>query len=70
MNNETDERYEGEWLNDKRHGHGKITWDNERRHEGEFVNGMADGYGEYISKNFHYKGQFKEGRYHGKGETW
>ncbi len=63
--------YEGEWKNGSPNGHGKWREKNANNsnYEGDFVDGLFDGYG--VKKwdcNIHYyKGEWKQGRYHGKG---
>ena len=38
--------YEGDWLNDLRHGHGKYTWPNAIVYNGEWKNDSQDGKGQ------------------------
>jgi hypothetical protein len=33
-------KYEGEWLNGKKHGNGKLEWGNGDTYEGSFVDDM------------------------------
>ena len=62
--------YEGQFLNDIKHGQGKIIFYNNtsESYEGEFKNGEITGKGFYIWKNKHtYLGEFYCGKMHGKG---
>ena len=34
--------YEGEWKDDIRHGHGKMTWQDGFIYDGAFVKGIQD----------------------------
>lgn len=43
-------RYEGDYLNDKRHGTGKFYWPDGRTYEGEFHKGKQHGKGHYINE--------------------
>ena len=42
-------QYEGEWLNDKQHGNGKLLESNGSYYQGEFKNGFKDGKGQYTN---------------------
>ena len=44
------QRYEGNYLDDFRHGYGKTTWPNGSRYEGQYLNGSIQGKGIYIDK--------------------
>lgn len=75
--------YEGGWSNGKREGKGKMTFSNGDVYEGEFKNDLYDGYGKlktgyhpegtqlgsYVPAyyNYIYTGDFKEGKFNGKG---
>lgn len=60
--------YEGEWLNNARHGRGRYTWANGDQYEGEFKNGMRDGKGTYtFSTGESYVGDWKNDLRDGKG---
>jgi hypothetical protein len=39
--------YEGEWMNDVRHGKGYERYSNGNKYEGDFINGKAHGKGVY-----------------------
>ena len=39
--------YEGDYANDKRHGHGVFTYYDGDKYEGEWKNGKIEGYGVY-----------------------
>ena len=62
--------YEGDFVNDLWHGHGKIIFYNHNgdSYEGQFTNGEITGKGFYIWKNKHtYLGDFVAGKMHGRG---
>ena len=65
----SDYTYEGEFLNDLKHGKGKIKYKNTGDYyEGEFTKGEITGTGKYLWKNKHmYNGDFVGGKMHGKG---
>ena len=65
--------YEGEYLNGKRNGKGKIYGEkNKIIYEGELLNGIKNGIGEeYDETNkIIYKGEFINGKKHGKGKEY
>ena len=67
--------YEGEYLNGKRNGKGRIYYGNNLptlKYEGEFSNGKKHGKGiEYdIDKHLKYEGEFLNGKKHGKGKEY
>lgn len=43
--------YEGQFLNDKKHGYGKYSWKDARYHEGWWHEGLQHGLGIYKSIN-------------------
>lgn len=45
----SDERYEGSWLEDQRHGHGTYVYGSGAVYEGEWENGSMHGKGCYTS---------------------
>lgn len=71
--------YEGEWVEDKKSGHGVMTWsDRQELYIGMWENDLANGEGEHIwtetpQKSFQrqtcnlYRGSFKDGKRHGFG---
>jgi len=62
------ERYEGEWVDDRKHGYGVYTWDDGDRYEGNWVAGRQEGHGSYIWGNgSSYVGAWKEDRRCGRG---
>ena len=62
--------YEGEWINGRPNGNGKIVYKNGTIYEGHFINGQPDGKGEFkASDGFWYKGDFHNGKFYGKGEA-
>jgi hypothetical protein len=61
-------RYYGPLIEGRRHGKGKIEWDNGARYEGGFENGLFFGPGKYQSSSgFIYEGDFKNGTMSGHG---
>nr|XP_023686995.1 radial spoke head 10 homolog B-like isoform X1 [Paramormyrops kingsleyae] len=62
--------YCGQWYHGKRHGKGKIFYNQEMTswYEGDWVNNTIDGWGvrRYLSGNV-YEGQWKDSRRHGEG---
>lgn len=60
--------YSGSFLQDKRQGKGRFDFHNGNVYEGEFVDGMFEGHGLYKSEIGEYEGEWKRGRYDGKGE--
>ena len=68
----SDSYYEGELLNEKRHGKGIMIYNNGRIYEGEWVNDEKSGKGfeRYYTGNI-YEGNYKFGKPNGKGAyTW
>lgn len=63
-------KYEGEFVNNLRHGHGRIEFlDCGDIYEGKFTKGKITGKGLFIwSNNQQYKGDFVDGIKHGKGK--
>ena len=63
-------RFEGEYLNGKRHGKGKeYICDGELKFEGEYLNGKRHGKGkEYLNGKLIFDGQYLNGKRHHKGK--
>jgi len=62
------ERYEGEFLNGRRHGVGNYAWPTGDRYEGHWKEGRQDGLGTYFWKTgSKYEGMWKENKKHGFG---
>ncbi|KAL5021284.1 hypothetical protein ScPMuIL_000439 [Solemya velum] len=63
-------RYEGQWKNGRKHGHGKLVMKDGSYYEGQFVNGEIQGYGYryYAVSHCKYSGQFYRGEANGKGK--
>lgn len=62
-------RYYGALLEGKRHGKGRVEWDNGARYEGNFDKGMFAGAGRYqFPSGEVYEGNFKDGMFDGKGK--
>ncbi|KAK3589083.1 hypothetical protein CHS0354_017421 [Potamilus streckersoni] len=62
-------RYEGQWKNGKKHGHGKLVMTDGSYYEGSFKDGEIDGFGfrYFADSGAKYQGQFRLGELHGKG---
>ena len=53
------------------HGQGKVEYSNGDFYEGVFVHGKRNGYGKYITREYTYEGEWKDGVMSGNGEmTW
>lgn len=67
---ESGNRYEGEWVLNKKHGIGKMNFANEGEYFGRFENGRRHGEGvfKYKKTSNTYSGSWKYGVKHGKGE--
>ena len=63
--------YEGEWRDDKRHGHGKCTFSTGDVYEGEWKDGKKHGRGKYTySTGDVYEGEWKDNKIlYGHGKT-
>ncbi|KAK7919824.1 hypothetical protein WMY93_011108 [Mugilogobius chulae] len=71
--------YQGEWMNNLRHGEGKMQWFlNGQQYEGTWYNGIQHGYGKHTwiltredgsrySQSNQYVGDFVNGKRHGQG---
>ena len=53
--------YEGDWLNNKMHGNGKMVWSDGRVYEGEFFEDKKHGFGTYIWSGRKYIGEWVNG---------
>jgi len=64
--------YEGEFLNDKRHGKGKLYNDGKIKYDGEYLNGKKHGNGKlYLKNELIFEGEFKDDkRWNGKGKEY
>jgi hypothetical protein len=64
--------YEGEWLDDKKHGPGTFTYASGDKYVGFFEYGLRCGEGKYIVKGeVAYEGTYLNNKRHGKGKyTW
>ncbi|XP_044137785.1 MORN repeat-containing protein 1 [Bufo gargarizans] len=62
-------RYEGEWKDGKKHGHGKLLLRDGSYYEGEFVRGEITGNGlrYWAALGNTYSGEFQDGEFHGHG---
>ena len=60
-------RYEGDYLDDKKHGNGSFRWSDGRIYSGTWLNGRQHGEGVYINP----QGQKRKGFWNcGKREKW
>jgi len=60
-------KYEGNYVDDKKHGFGIFEWPDERKYKGNWVNGKQHGRGFYITK----EGAEREGEWaDGKRIKW
>mmetsp|Transcript_4234 Transcript_4234/g.7186 ORF Transcript_4234/g.7186 Transcript_4234/m.7186 type:complete len:508 (-) Transcript_4234:644-2167(-) len=67
--NYADHGYQGELVNGKRHGYGKLTCDNGDIYEGNFMDDCQEGQGVFIYANgYKYEGEFQKGKWHGVGK--
>jgi len=69
---QTGDSYAGDWLHNRKHGFGTMTWANGKKYQGDFRNGKRDGTGTlWLMKDGNlrkvYSGYWKEGRRHGVG---
>ncbi|XP_033642211.1 MORN repeat-containing protein 1-like isoform X1 [Asterias rubens] len=61
-------RYEGDWKEGKKHGHGKLVMADGSYYEGEFIHGEIEGHGyRKWSSGVTYSGQFSDGEMNGHG---
>ncbi|XP_072036503.1 uncharacterized protein [Amphiura filiformis] len=62
-------RYEGDWKEGKKHGHGKLIMNDGSYYEGEFINGEIEGHGfrKWATSGNTYSGQFLNGELNGHG---
>jgi len=68
-------RYDGQWVDDMQHGHGRQTWSDGRIFEGQFANGKFEGHGHMTWRvsegTLEYEGEYKNDLKHGRGRfTW
>lgn len=62
-------RYEGNYINGKKHGNGRFFWANGSTYRGQFVYDCLQGEGEYIWYDGRkYKGDWKANEMHGHGK--
>lgn len=64
--------YEGQQLNNMKHGKGKYTYPNGNIYEGEWKNDKIDGFGTllYSNKCLAYYGNWKANKFHGRGSLY
>lgn len=63
----SDEKYTGNWVNDKRHGKGTSILCDDSSYEGEWINDKKHGFGKLVFRNTIYEGEFVDGILTGKG---
>ena len=64
-------RYEGQYLNGKRHGKGRIEFANGYKYIGDWADDTPTGFGTFIWTNGdYYEGEFEKGQRHGKGSYY
>ena len=72
------DKYDGEWLDSRKHGQGVYIWKNGDKYDGEWFDGRQNGYGILINKKpkktetnrfyqYIYEGEWLNGRRHGEG---
>ena len=62
------EYYDGEFVNGKREGEGKLIYANGNQYEGTFLSGLPNGKGKLIqTDNDIYEGEWKNGKINGQG---
>lgn len=59
--------YEGEWLNGKKHGQGRLSFGSDGFYEGSFAEGEISGKGRQELNGWSYEGEFLQGQKHGEG---
>lgn len=69
------EQYEGQWMDDHRHGQGRQTWQDGRMYTGQFRAGKFNGDGHMVWRTnaglMSYEGQYVDDVKHGQGKyTW
>ncbi len=61
-------KYDGEWKDNERNGHGMMTWKNGEKYDGEWKDGKRTGQGVYYLANGNrYEGDFEDNKFNGKG---
>lgn len=61
--------YEGDWMDDKKHGHGEEVHISGNHYVGKYCNGVFEGLGTFTWGNGAiYEGEWKNGKLHGNGE--
>ena len=64
----TDDCYEGDMKNGKRHGKGTCHYADGDTYVGNWIDNLPSGYGKYTTKGGGwYRGQLHQGKFHGKG---
>ncbi|CAG9331540.1 unnamed protein product [Blepharisma stoltei] len=64
------EKYNGDYVNGKRHGNGEIIYSNGDKYKGKWINDKKEGYGKYLYKDIGitYKGDWHMNNRHGNGK--
>ena len=62
------DRYDGDWVDDKRHGHGVYYFASGNRYDGDWVDGNYHGHGVfYYANGDRYDGDYVDDKRHGHG---
>jgi hypothetical protein len=61
--------YTGSFLNDQKHGKGKLVYTNGAVYEGDWVKGQILGFGNYENREYTYSGSWAKGLKNGKGKV-
>ena len=61
-------QYEGEYVDDKKHGQGEFRWQSGGHYRGSYIDDKKEGYGEMIwADNSSFRGQWSHGIQNGLG---
>ena len=64
------DKYEGDFVDDKKHGKGVYVYANGDKYEGDWLDGKKHGKGVItFADGNKYEGDFVDGKFHGKGYT-
>ena len=56
-------KYDGQYLDDKKHGYGIFEWPDGRKYKGNWINGKQHGRGIYVANNgMEREGEWNEGK--------
>ena len=54
--------YEGDFLDNKKHGYGVLTFSTDEKYSGGFINDLAEGQGSFITKDRTIYGRWDKGK--------